>query len=153
MSGHCDIGRVEIMPNVSSGRICSTNSVVRIGRLEQVRPEPVHDRVGHLVGDDVVRVTGEDELAGQVVARILRIGAKVPEQDAVQVPLVVRVGPVERVREESQLLVPALGELDRPAERPIEVLERGAMLRARLRSRSVTGGASVDLIGLHPREE
>ncbi len=78
---------------------------VRVGGLRKVPAEPVHERMGDFVGDDVRRQAGEDHLAGQIGAGILQIGAVVAEQHRLARRVEVGVAALERVRNEAQLLV------------------------------------------------
>ncbi len=58
---------------------------VDVRRLEEQRPQAIHDRVGHLVRDDVVGQAGKNDLAGQIWTGIDRVGVEIAEQDSVEV--------------------------------------------------------------------
>ena len=88
---------------------------VRVGGHGEMPAEPVHERVGDLVGDDVRRQAGEDHLPRQIGAWILQVGAVVAEQHRLARRVEVGVAALERVRNEAQLLLAA------PAESPAEV--------------------------------
>src|SRR6266545_1010889 len=65
---------------------------------------PVEDRVGGLVGDDVVRETGVDAAAGHVIARVVGSCLEVAEQDRDLLRTVEGIGLPKRVRADVQLL-------------------------------------------------
>ena len=88
---------------------------VRVRGHGKVLAEPVNERMGDFVGDDVRRQAGEDHLAGQIGARILQIGAVVAEQHRLARRVEVGVAALERVRNEAQLLVAT------PAETSAEI--------------------------------
>ena len=106
---------------------------VRPGRLHEVRPDAVEHRVGRLVDDDVVREAGEHDLAGQVPSRTVVRGREVPEQQRPLAPVVVGVGLGHRMGKDAQPVAerraaPTARPLpaDRPPERRLEPLDRGA---------------------------
>ena len=73
---------------------------VGIGGLREIRPDAVDDRVGHLVRDDVLRQTGENELAGKIAALSGLVRGEVAKQNSVRLRAVIGIGLLHRVRVE-----------------------------------------------------
>lgn len=68
---------------------------IPVGPVQEPRSDPVDQGVGDFVGDDVARERSEDELAGDVLARVIGVCLEVPEEHRPQLWIVVRVFPSE----------------------------------------------------------
>ena len=73
---------------------------VGIGGLGEIRPNAVDDRVGHLVGDNVLREAGENELAGEISTLSGFVRGEVAKQNSVRLRAVVGIGLLHSVRVE-----------------------------------------------------
>ncbi|MFC3437231.1 hypothetical protein [Nocardia seriolae] len=78
---------------------------ILIGGQPVLPPDPMHDGVGHLVRDDVVRQAGENHLSGQIRTRIVGVCLVIAEQHRAALWIEIGVLPLERVRHQSQLLL------------------------------------------------
>ena len=72
---------------------------VGISGFREVSADAIDDGVGHFVGDDVLRETGKNELAGKIPALTGLIGLEVAKQNAVGLRAVISVRLLHRVRD------------------------------------------------------
>ncbi len=87
---------------------------VRSGGIHEVRPDAVEQGVGGLVRHDVVREARVDDLAGEVLARIVPGGAEIAEQQPSEPPVVVGVRLLHGVRVHAQAIAERRGPPARP---------------------------------------
>ena len=73
---------------------------VDIGGLHEIFTDAVDDRMRRFVGDDVVRQTGENGLAGQIAPGIGAAGLEITEHDAVDTGIVEGIGLAHRMRKQ-----------------------------------------------------
>src|SRR3954464_9102638 len=106
---------------------------VDVGRFHEVSANAVDDRMGRLMGNDVVGQAGEDRLARQVFAGVGQTCPKIAEQDAVHLRIVEGGRLTEGVRVEVKevravvnvaLLVTRDAPVNASAERRLESLQR-----------------------------